>query len=139
MSGALERHKNTDTFRGLICSPDLSFVCGEVEYHDNKRDVICNPIVLVEVLSPSTEQYDRGKKWLRYQTIPSLKHYLLIAQDEPRVEHYFRQPDNKWLLETRYGLDSEVEITSINCTLRLRDLYEDIELPNTLVSEEKAS
>jgi Uma2 family endonuclease len=90
----------------LFSYPDLTIVCGEPLYHDAQRDVLTNPQVIFEVLSPSTEDFDRGKKRVRYQTIETLTDYLLVAQNEPRVEHWRRQPGNLWLVGTVDGLES---------------------------------
>src|SRR5207244_7301426 len=96
---------------GLFSSPDVVVICGEPEYTDAHRDVILNPAVIVEVLSPSTEAFDRGEKFIRYQTYnPSLTDYLLVAQDQPRVEHFTRQADGRWLYRLTAGLEASVEI-----------------------------
>ena len=102
---------------GLFAYPDLSVVCGEPVFHDEKRDVLINPTVLIEVLSPSTEAFDRGKKFAQYQHLTSLTDYLLIAQDEARIDHYTRQSDDQWLLSIAQGSGAEVYIASLDCTL----------------------
>lgn len=79
---------------GRYVYPDVSVVCGDVEIEAN--DVLVNPTIIVEVLSSSTEQYDRGLKWVGYQRIPSLEDYLVISQAEPRIEHYRRSADGDW-------------------------------------------
>ncbi len=109
---------------GLYSYPDLTSVCGEPKFHDKFGDVLINPQVIIEVLSPATEGFDRGKKFHRYQFNSSFTDYVLIAQDEPRIEHYVRQSDNRWLLTVATGLDSEASIASIECKLRLRDVYD---------------
>jgi Uma2 family endonuclease len=82
---------------GMFSYPDIVVVCGEPEYHDAHRDIILNPTVIVEILSPSTEAFDRGEKFSRYKTWnPTLKDYLLVSQVEPRIEHYCRQGDDSW-------------------------------------------
>ena len=111
---------------GLYSYPDLTVVCGEPQYHDNFSDVLINPQVIIEVLSPATEGFDRGKKFHRFQFNSSLTDYILIAQDEPRIEHYVRQADNRWLLTVTTGLESEANIASIECTLRLSDVYDHV-------------
>jgi Uma2 family endonuclease len=82
--------------------PDVSVVCGSLILQDGTNDVVVNPSVLVEVLSSTTEQYDRGLKWEGYQRLASLTDYLLVAQHEVRVEHYLRAPDRGWFYRT-YG------------------------------------
>lgn len=114
---------------GLFAYPDVTVVCGELVYHDEKRDVCVNPTLLVEVLSPSTEGYDRGAKWAQYQTIASLQTYVLVAQHTPRVEQYVRQPNDDWLLSTVTGMDGSLYLASIDCTLALRDIYDRVEFP----------
>ena len=105
---------------------------GEPEYHDAHRDVVLNPTVLVEVLSPATEAFDRGEKFRRYQTWkPTLSDYLLVSQDRPQVEHYVRQADGTWSYRRHTGLDACVEITSISCTLRLAEVYDRVTFGGT--------
>jgi Uma2 family endonuclease len=108
---------------GMFSYPDLSVVCGELQYHDEKQDVITNPRVIVEVLSPSTESMDRGRKWIQYQQIASLTDYLLIAQDQPYIEHFSRQADNQWLYNAVSGLKAILTIASIGCTLAISEVY----------------
>lgn len=114
----------------LFAYPDLTVVCGEPTFHDDRRDVLANPKVLFEVLSPSTETYDRGGKWLRYQQIESLTDYVLIAQDRPLVEHYTRQDETKWLYRSVIGLEGVLELPSIDCRISLTDLYDRIAFPD---------
>jgi len=103
--------------------PDVSVVCGETEFADDKRDVILNPIIVVEVLSESTAAYDRGKKFLAYQQIDSLQEYLLVSQDEVLVEHYVRQSNEMWLYTKAIGLEETILLPSIECEISLRDIY----------------
>jgi Uma2 family endonuclease len=109
--------------------PDVVVVCGEPQFEDGHLDTLLNPTVLIEVLSESTEKYDRGKKFSFYRTIESLAEYVLVAQDEFRVEEYVRQPDGRWLLSDYRSLDAVVELASIQCTLALREVYAKIVLP----------
>ena len=109
---------------GLYTYPDISIVCGDPQFSD--EDNLLNPTVLIEVLSPSTESYDRGKKFQHYRTLESLQEYVLIGQDSPRIERYTRQPDNQWLLADAVGLDASIELVSIGCTLVLADVYEKV-------------
>jgi Uma2 family endonuclease len=110
---------------GPFSYSDLVVICGEPEYPDAHRDVVLNPAVIVEVLSPSTEAFDRGEKFVRYQTYnPTLTDYLLVAQDQPRVEHFRRQSGGEWSYRMTVGLEASVEIASIRCTLRLVDVYD---------------
>lgn len=107
----------------MFAYPDLTVVCGEPQFRDEQQDVLLNPTLIIEVLSESTETRDRGEKFLQYIQIPSLRDYLLVSQSEPRIEHYARQPDNRWLLTLVQGLDGEVYLSSIGCTLRLAEVY----------------
>lgn len=108
---------------GLYTYPDIVVVCGEMHLEDQFFDTLLNPTVLMEVLSPSTEAYDRGKKFEHYRSIPSLAEYLLIAQDEPRVEQYVRQEGNRWLLTAMTGLEATLALPSIQCELALAEVY----------------
>ena len=111
---------------GLYTYPDVVVVCGVPEFEDSETDTLLNPTVLVEVLSPSTERYDRIAKTSYYRTIDSLAEHLLVAQDEIRLEQYVRQPNEQWLLSEYVTIDAVVTLSSIECTLKLRDVYERI-------------
>ena len=114
-----------ETTRGLFSYPDLVVICGAVEHHDDHTDVILNPSVIVEVLSPSTEAFDRGEKFNRYQTWnPTLRDYLLVSQDQVQIEHYTRQTDGTWTYQRYLGLEASATIASIGCTLKLADVYD---------------
>src|SRR5918912_1251120 len=99
--------------------PDVSVVCGETEFADDARDVILNPVLIVEVLSESTAAFDRGKKFQSYQQIESLQEYLLVAQDEYVVEHFLRQENNHWLYTKVTGLEEAVVLPALKCQLAL--------------------
>jgi Uma2 family endonuclease len=110
--------------QGLFAYPDLTIVCGEPVFHDERGDVLVNPTVIFEVLSPSTAAYDRGEKSLRYRTqIETLRDFVLIAQDRPHVEHLSRQPDGSWETHEVSGLDGVLNLDSIGCRVPLADLY----------------
>jgi Uma2 family endonuclease len=114
-----------ETSRGVFSYPDILVICGEVDYHDALKDVVLNPRVILEVLSESTQAFDRGEKFTRLQTWnPSLTDYVLVSQDRPQVEHYARQADGNWSYRLTTGLDATVVIASIQCTLRLAEVYE---------------
>lgn len=110
----------------LYTYPDISIVCSEPHFVDEALDTLLNPTLLIEVLSPSTESYDRGKKFQHYRQIDSLREYVLIAQETPHIEHYLRQDDGNWLLRDAIGLESRIELPSIGCTLALADVYEQV-------------
>ena len=103
--------------------PDVSVVCGETEFADDARDVILNPILVVEVLSESTAAFDRGKKFQSYQQMESLQEYLLVAQDEYVVEHYLRQENDHWLYTKVTGLEEAIILPTLKCQIALSDIY----------------
>jgi len=103
--------------------PDLMVICGEIEFAENRKDAVTNPVLIIEVLSPGTESFDRGKKFEYYQIIKSLKEYVLVSQEEPVVETYFRQDKNQWLYTVAKGLDKTVLFNSIEYEIELKDIY----------------
>lgn len=108
--------------------PDVVALFGEKQFIDGVMDTLMNPALIVEVLSPSTEAYDRGEKFQHYRAIETLREYVLVAQDRPLVERYVRTGE-LWTLSTISGLDDEVEFTSVGCTIPLREIYENVEFP----------
>ena len=106
--------------------PDILVVCGEPRFEDNVFDTLLNPIVLVEVLSPSTQAYDRGEKFEHYQQLTSLREYILVSQDEIRVEHH-RQQHTEWQPTEFRSLKDVLSLTSIDCELSLDDIYRRVE------------
>lgn len=115
--------------RGMISYPDLLIICGEPEYHDKHTDIVLNPTVIIEVLSESTAEFDRGTKFMRYRSFnPTLSDYILVSQDEAHVEHYIRQSNGDWVLREYYGADKTFQIDSIECSLNLADIYDRVEL-----------
>ncbi len=107
--------------------PDVSVVCGKPTSDPIDPDAITNPKVLVEVLSKTTESYDRGKKFSFYRQIDSLDEYVLISQDEPLVERFKRQPSGEWLLTVFKGIDSILDLPSIETSLALSDIYRTVD------------
>jgi Uma2 family endonuclease len=112
---------------GLFTYPDVSVVCGEPRFHDGRRDMVQNPTLIVEVLSPSTEAYDRGAKFAQYRRLDSLTDYVLISPSEYRVEHFVRQKDNLWLLSEVTSDQEAVVITSLDCELPMAEIYDRVE------------
>lgn len=108
--------------------PDVTVVCGEQQVGDAEQDTLLNPTLIVEVLSPATESYDRGDKFAAYRRLPSLQEYVLIAQDRPSVDHYLRQGD-QWLLTPVIGLDATATLPTIGCTLPLAEIYRRVQFP----------
>ncbi len=111
----------------LYAYPDIVALCGEPQFDDAQKDILLNPAVIIEVLSPSTEAYDRGGKFEHYRKLASLAEYLLVSQEKPRIEHYVRQPDNLWLLSEASSLQDTVHLPSIDCSLSVADVYEKVE------------
>src|SRR6266404_1299951 len=108
---------------GKYTYPDASVACAEEQFEDEGEDTLLNSIVIIEVLSKSTEAYDRGKKWEHYQRLDSLHDYLLVSQAPYRVEQFTRQPGGSWSYTEYVGESEVVEIKSVGCSLLLRDVY----------------
>lgn len=114
---------------GLYTYPDVAVVCGSPRFEDRQKDTLLNPGVIIEVLSPSTETYDRGAKFDHYSSLESLSDYLLVAQDGPKIGHFVRQPEGKWLFCQYRSLNDVIPINSIDCVLSLADVYDKVEWP----------
>lgn len=113
--------------RGLYSYPDIFVICEEPKYLDEYQDVVLNPKVIVEILSESTEAFDRGGKFTRYQDYnPTLSDYILVSQDRPRIEHYHREKDGSWKYTRVDGLKAVLKIDSIKCKLKAADVYKRI-------------
>lgn len=113
--------------------PDISVVCGSLQLTEGRNDTITNPVLIVEVLSPSTEGYDRGDKFKMYRSLPSLKEYVLISPNEPTVEVFWKQDDQHWLYQVFQGLDAKVPFQTIEHTIPLQSIYSKVQLDsNTL-------
>ena len=111
--------------KGMFSYPDVVVICGEVKYHDKKKDIILNPQVIIEVLSDSTGNFDRGDKYTRYRMFNlTLTDYILVWQDKPQIEHFVRQDDKSWKIFTYIGLDKNIKIESIECDLKTTDIYD---------------
>jgi Uma2 family endonuclease len=106
--------------------PDVAVFCGEPELEPRTLELLLNPVVLIEVLSPSTADYDHGQKWESYRGIPALREYLLIAQDQPRVEQYTRHGEHFWHYKETLGREGEVRLESLNVSLTLSGIYEGV-------------
>ena len=108
--------------------PDLVALCGEPELLDQRHDLLLNPSLVVEVLSDSTEAYDRGEKFALYRQLPSLREYLLVSQNRVRVELYTGSADGRWTLTDHTLLTDRVPLASIGCTLALIEVYDKLEV-----------
>src|SRR5215472_5743518 len=103
--------------------PDVVITCGEPRFADDEQDVLLNPQVLIEILFPSTERYDRGLKAAHYRTIPSLQQYVLVWQTEPRIEILTKQTSGDWLLHEVVGIDSICPFESLKCEVPMNEIY----------------
>ncbi len=108
--------------------PDVGVVCGEPRFEDDVFDSLLNPIVIVEVLSPSTEAYDRGEKFSHYRQLQSLREYILVSQDKIHIDHYVRHAE-KWVLTDFQKLEQLLPLTSIQCELPLHEIYTSVTFP----------
>jgi Uma2 family endonuclease len=120
------RVKPEAKLKGLFSYADTMIVCGEPQFHDKYQDVITNPTVIVEVLSDSTKGYDRDEKFDRYAQNPSLKDYILIAQDRPKIELFSRRENGHWDYCCETSLEGQIHIDSIACDLFLAEVYDRI-------------
>ncbi|MGB0386376.1 MAG: Uma2 family endonuclease [Ardenticatenaceae bacterium] len=108
--------------------PDVVVTCGEESFADENFDVLLNPIVIIEVLSKSTEAYDRGRKFQHYQQIPSLAAYLLVSQERYHVEMYVKQTEKLWLYSSASDPEEVITLASINCKLSLQEIYAKVKI-----------
>ena len=110
--------------------PDLSALCGEARFETlGRQEVLINPALLVEILSDSTAEFDRGYKFTYYKSIPSFIEYVLVAQDRPHVTQFIKQADNSWLQHEFNAIDDAFSLASLDCRLDLSELYEGVQFP----------
>jgi Uma2 family endonuclease len=114
--------------KGPFFYPDATVCCGELQLADDYKDALLNPTAIFEVLSPSSEAYDRGRKFAAYRQIDSLREYVLVSQTEPAVESYLRGPEDKWTLTEFSGAGAVCSLESIGCQIALADIYRDVPL-----------
>ena len=114
---------------GLYTYPDIVIVCDKPEFEDETLDTLLNPRTIIEVLSDSTEKYDRGAKFAHYRQIPSLQEYVLVAQDRPLVERYVRQADDSWLLTVFADLARTFDFTSVPARISLKEIFAGVRFP----------
>ncbi len=115
---------------GKYTYPDVTAVCDTPRFQDGEADTLLNPTLIIEVLSPSTESYDRGKKFEHYRAIESLEVYVLIPQDERRIERFVRQPGGQWLFTDGVDERGSAELAPIGCRLTLTEVYEKVLEPS---------
>jgi Uma2 family endonuclease len=108
--------------------PDIIVVCGKPALTDEHQDTVTNPKVIVEILSPSTADYDYGEKFILYRRLESFEEYLLVSQDQPRVEVARKTPDKRWLISTYEGMDAVINVESLGVSLPVREIYGGVEL-----------
>ena len=108
--------------------PDVVVACDDEQYEDEEEDVLLNPRMIIEVLSKSTEAYDRGLKFFHYQLIPSLQDYLLVTQHYCRIEHYRRRDDKQWVYSEFHAMTDELELSGLGCRLKVADVYRRVKL-----------
>ena len=108
---------------GMYAYPDVVVTCGEEQFADDNNDILLNPIMLIEVLSESTANYDRGDKFEHYRRIETLREYILVSQELHRVDQYVRQNDTQWLLTEFHTGEDSIKFSSINCELSLKEIY----------------
>jgi len=111
---------------GLYTYPDVIVLCEKPRFSDKQGDALLNPVLIIEVLSESTKDYDRGGKFEQYRTFDSFVEYLLVAQDRPHVEHHTRQSERSWLMQETNNLQDAIELKSVPCSLRMTDIYSKI-------------
>lgn len=111
----------------MYAYPDVSVVCEKPRFEDQELDTLLNPLFLVEILSDSTEKYDRGVKSPLYRKLESLREHLLVSQSSPHVERYTRQPGGDWLLTEAEGLETSIQLSSIPVVLKLSEIYRQVE------------
>ncbi len=112
---------------GLFTYPDIVILCGKPKFSSRDPLAIINPIAIVEILSPSTEDYDRGTKFKQYRQIPGFREYVLVSQDEAAIERHTLQPDGSWNLTVIEGIGESIEVVSVGVTIPLGEIYRDIE------------
>jgi Uma2 family endonuclease len=128
------------SIKGLFSYPDIVVVCGEPRFLDEHRDVLLNPTLIIEVLSPSTESFDRGEKFRRYRThLASLTDYVQVSQALPLIEHFRRQSNDEWVLSTVSDMAGSLHLASINCTLRMSEVYDRVTFPEEETPETSSS
>jgi Uma2 family endonuclease len=113
----------------LYTYPDIIVTCGEAQFEDSRVDTLLNPILIIEVLSPSTETYDRTKKFTDYRKIESLVEYILVAQNEYRVTRFFKQSNGKWIFEELTNVNDTLKLSSIDCELEMKRIYRRVKFP----------
>ncbi|MBL7092682.1 Uma2 family endonuclease [candidate division KSB1 bacterium] len=116
--------------KNLFTYPDFMIVCGKLEYYTNRKDTITNPLIIIEVLSDSTKNYDRGEKFVFYRSIPTFQEYIIIDQYSVYIEHFFIETKKQWLLIEYNDINSILKFSKIDFQIPLKDVYNLIEFDN---------
>lgn len=128
------------SIKGLFSYPDIVVVCGEPRFLDEHRDVLLNPTLIIEVLSPSTESFDRGEKFWRYRAhLASLTDYVQVSQALPLIERFRRQSNDEWVLSTVSDMAGSLHLASIDCTLQMSEVYDRVSFPEEEAPETSSS
>ena len=106
--------------------PDLMVICGDVQFVENRADIVANPMLIVEVLSPNTESFDRGKKFDYYRSLASLQEYVLVSQTEPLIEMFYKQNEKIWQYTVVRGVDEKVVLQTLQAEIALQDIYQKV-------------
>lgn len=114
--------------------PDVMIIEGQPQYYENRKDILLNPIVIIEVLSDSTKDYDRGDKFRQYRSLESLQHYILISQDEIHIEHFKKIAPFEWLLTELNQIEATLKLTNPDLSLALSDIYDRVDLSPSAMS-----
>jgi len=125
----IDLHKS---LKGFFSYPDIVIVCGAIRHHDKAKDVVLNPKVIIEILSPATEKFDRGDKFWRYRNnLPTLTDYVLVSQDRPAIDHFRRgaEDNGEWILTPFGGLQSIWNLKNLEIGIPLADVYDGVEFP----------
>ena len=130
--------RSSRSMKGMFSYPDLVVVCGEPKFLDKRRDVLLNPQVIIEVLSPSTESFDRGDKFRRYRRYnPTLTDYVLVSQSLSAIDHYRRVSSDEWVYTTADDLQGSLNISAIDCVLRPSEVYDRVTFPEEINEPEE--
>lgn len=121
------------TLEELYTYPDVVVVCGEPVFEDEQGDTLLNPVLLIEVLSHSTKNYDRGEKFELFRMIETFREYLLISQEKCHVEHFVKQSPDQWVLTETNHLESMLSLVTINCELPVRTIYHKVTFPDAAI------
>lgn len=110
--------------------PDVTVICGDIEFSENRRDIIRNPVLIIEVLSPATQAFDRGKKFEYYRMVPSVQEYVSVSQEQPMIEVFYRQDEKTWLYSVFKGLDESVFLRTVDYKILIKDVYRKVDRQN---------